>query len=841
MARGIDNNGGNAATTLPSWVPDYIEMDGEDFDRKDFVALDHDTQSPQNVNDESIPSTDSLLQPMVLAHVNDLDTRPNHDVNIDSTDVSFQGDSLAANDTAVDALVPGELHDPLFPTAWVIPPVLEPGQEMLLDDLPPSRASMSFASQSMDTATSFLSVSQDSFWSSDQDSGLAAAAAAGQPVTPASFDSFATPMESPMQNFTGSDGIDESSSVSFHPLTASTMTQQMSPSSFTAIDMSCDSSSGSFAPSQDLCLTPPTALPMAYGSAHTPAYTVSSPATAESASMPTPAAHGLDDLTLSSSSLVDYSTLSSDTTQAVAISTAQAMQLSHSTQSARSVASDLSFSGQHPLFAPNKLPRVFFGDSPPLEASGSGSFTGPLQSMRGKRTWDDTKAEAGEDAEEPSSKHRRITQDIAPNGYECSASEESFDIGEFVHLPMTNTTAENTSVTSEHPNDQDQTLPVPPQHQPSATSEEVSLGVMVADDPLRGPFAYPAGTASPQDVKYYCATEQQPLIPIFPGSDQSAHADHAQTTVSPRDLHIRETQDAPLYQDEPLGFHSHNDDHHAVQSPVDQVWKQEFHQDHQQFPYASSYRFKSSVSPYSLGETDCLQDRDEPYHYPQPPQTNEQLQASRVSSATDGMFSRVLLPTAAPSPAIVPARELAAEMHTPPPPPALEPPMFPSSSPRNSPPRPATRSQHHYGDHGDGETDARSPVSPLMTSDSERARKDALLLQLRGEGYTYQEIRRRCHFTEAESTMRGRYRVLTKPKEERVRKPQWTAHDDQLLLSAVRSLARGRRVGRDFRVAWKTVADSIVGGGGSYHFGNTTCRKRYDELMAQQRAAGAES
>lgn len=574
-------------------------------------------------------------------------------------------------------------------------------------------------------------------------------------------------------------------------------------------------------------------------SVHTPAYTVSSSAPEEYAFTPALTIHEFDDLTVSSSSLAEYSTLSPNHTQAVAPSTAQAMQLSLSTQSATSVASDLSFSGQHPLFAPNMLPRAFFGDSARLEASGSGSYTAPLQTMRGKRTWGDTEAEPGEDAAEPSSKHRRITQDIASSGNECSASEEAFDIEEFVHLPMTNTTAENTSVTSEHSNDRNQTFSGPPQHSPITVSEEVSLGVTVADDHLHDPRAYCAGTSSAEDVKYYCETEQTPLIPVFPGLDQNAHAEHAQTTVSPRDLHIRETQDASLYEHEPLGFNSQGD-HQAVQSPVDRFWKQEFlHQNHRQFPYASSYRYKSSDSPYSLGETDRLENRDEPYQYPQPPQTNEQLQATRVSLATDGMPSRVLLPTAAPSPpAFIPAHEPAAEMRTPPPA-TLEPPMFPSSPPRNSPPRSATRSQQRNVDHSNSEIDARPPVSLLMASDAERARKDALLLQLRSEGYTYQEIRRRCHFTEAESTMRGRYRVLTKPKEERVRKPQWTAHDDQLLLSAVRSLARGRRVGRDFRVAWKTVADSIVDGGGSYHFGNTTCRKRYDELMAQQRAAGA--
>ena len=30
---------------------------------------------------------------------------------------------------------------------------------------------------------------------------------------------------------------------------------------------------------------------------------------------------------------------------------------------------------------------------------------------------------------------------------------------------------------------------------------------------------------------------------------------------------------------------------------------------------------------------------------------------------------------------------------------------------------------------------------------------------------------------------------------------------------------------------WKQIADYIFDNGGSYHFGNATCRKRWDELV----------
>ena len=33
------------------------------------------------------------------------------------------------------------------------------------------------------------------------------------------------------------------------------------------------------------------------------------------------------------------------------------------------------------------------------------------------------------------------------------------------------------------------------------------------------------------------------------------------------------------------------------------------------------------------------------------------------------------------------------------------------------------------------------------------------------------------------------------------------------------------------KVPWKEVAKYIVDHGGSYHFGNATCRKRWDDLV----------
>lgn len=59
--------------------------------------------------------------------------------------------------------------------------------------------------------------------------------------------------------------------------------------------------------------------------------------------------------------------------------------------------------------------------------------------------------------------------------------------------------------------------------------------------------------------------------------------------------------------------------------------------------------------------------------------------------------------------------------------------------------------------------------------------QDQYLLDMRRKGYTYRHIKRVGRFTEAESTLRGRVRVLTKDKSKRVRKPEWSGNDVGLL------------------------------------------------------------
>ena len=56
-------------------------------------------------------------------------------------------------------------------------------------------------------------------------------------------------------------------------------------------------------------------------------------------------------------------------------------------------------------------------------------------------------------------------------------------------------------------------------------------------------------------------------------------------------------------------------------------------------------------------------------------------------------------------------------------------------------------------------------------------RSDQFLVDSKRRGMSYKAIRELGGFTEAESTLRGRYRTLTKRKEDRLRRPVWTDQD----------------------------------------------------------------
>ncbi|TGO23430.1 hypothetical protein BPAE_0133g00230 [Botrytis paeoniae] len=124
----------------------------------------------------------------------------------------------------------------------------------------------------------------------------------------------------------------------------------------------------------------------------------------------------------------------------------------------------------------------------------------------------------------------------------------------------------------------------------------------------------------------------------------------------------------------------------------------------------------------------------------------------------------------------------------------------------------------------DGKSSSPIGSAPLLT----RFEQNDFLIRSRQAGMSYKAIRFNGKFTAAESTLRGRFRTLTKDKKDRVRQPKWTEDDIQLLSKAVKKL--GRNTSKGSEPQWKKVAQYIYDNGGSYHFGYATCRKRWIAL-----------
>ncbi|KAL5354899.1 hypothetical protein ACLOAV_000990 [Pseudogymnoascus australis] len=103
-------------------------------------------------------------------------------------------------------------------------------------------------------------------------------------------------------------------------------------------------------------------------------------------------------------------------------------------------------------------------------------------------------------------------------------------------------------------------------------------------------------------------------------------------------------------------------------------------------------------------------------------------------------------------------------------------------------------------------------ASPTPQPPMTRTTKDAFLITSKQAGMSYRAIRQAGNFSEAESTLRGRYRTLTKQKEERVRKPEWTAGDVRLLREAVERFRCCDRKGE----GEEGREDAVEEGGGVY-------------------------
>ncbi|KAL5383552.1 hypothetical protein DPSP01_005946 [Paraphaeosphaeria sporulosa] len=149
----------------------------------------------------------------------------------------------------------------------------------------------------------------------------------------------------------------------------------------------------------------------------------------------------------------------------------------------------------------------------------------------------------------------------------------------------------------------------------------------------------------------------------------------------------------------------------------------------------------------------------------------------------------------------------------------------------------------------------------LPRTPDEQAQRDVenrILVQGKAAGLTYKEIRARIigRFGGeiAESTLRGRHRAMTKQKKDRVRKPTWMPKDvsrfclcsisrtdlvqlrllNEIVQQQFDSIDDGHRAmdttARLNKVSWKKVGEYISERGGSYHFGNSTCKKKWLEI-----------
>ncbi|CZS93730.1 uncharacterized protein RCO7_09444 [Rhynchosporium graminicola] len=155
------------------------------------------------------------------------------------------------------------------------------------------------------------------------------------------------------------------------------------------------------------------------------------------------------------------------------------------------------------------------------------------------------------------------------------------------------------------------------------------------------------------------------------------------------------------------------------------------------------------------------------------------------------------------------------------------PPVYYSPSPSNSPQSSDAESFRSMAK-AQAKTKSVEPPLPRKAMMGKDARDDFLVAS-KLAGMSYKDIRRVGNYTEAESTLRGRFRTLTKDKKQRVRKPEWTDNDVRLLKQAVRKLTQDYSLSTN-KIPWKHVAEYISRHGGSYHFGNATCRKRWDDL-----------
>ncbi|KAG9187725.1 sulfate adenylyltransferase (ADP) / ATP adenylyltransferase [Alternaria panax] len=125
----------------------------------------------------------------------------------------------------------------------------------------------------------------------------------------------------------------------------------------------------------------------------------------------------------------------------------------------------------------------------------------------------------------------------------------------------------------------------------------------------------------------------------------------------------------------------------------------------------------------------------------------------------------------------------------------------------------------------------RLQVPRSAVAQAQREHNDQLLIEGKKRGETYKEIKLKMVGEKpAESTLRGRYRSLTKARKDRLELLDEIVQQEfdriESNLQNPYSLSYDQKI---LKVAWKKVAEFIADNGGSYHFGNATCKRRWLE------------
>ncbi|RSL40120.1 hypothetical protein CEP53_013579 [Fusarium sp. AF-6] len=128
----------------------------------------------------------------------------------------------------------------------------------------------------------------------------------------------------------------------------------------------------------------------------------------------------------------------------------------------------------------------------------------------------------------------------------------------------------------------------------------------------------------------------------------------------------------------------------------------------------------------------------------------------------------------------------------------------------------------------------RKEIYDIPPPDHTQDSRDRYLVTCRQKGFTYKEIMKAGGFTEKEPTLRGKFRALTKPAFQRVRKPKWTQRDCDLLRAlTIRWHGNNNTIPGSVRPLWGQIAQEMIQYGASYPFGAGTCSRKWRSLQQQ--------